>query len=72
MRLKGYSIKLMGEDGACLFRAVADQLYGDQVQLSYSQRRHLRFNIFNAFYIIFNIYPAVTGTGEKPSQRYFE
>ncbi|KAK7488560.1 hypothetical protein BaRGS_00020177 [Batillaria attramentaria] len=27
---KGYIIKKMGEDGACLFRAVADQIYGDQ------------------------------------------
>lgn len=27
---KGFTIKKMGEDGACLFRAVADQVYGDQ------------------------------------------
>ncbi|XP_077495527.1 OTU domain-containing protein 5-B-like [Amblyomma americanum] len=27
---KGLMIKNMGEDGACLFRAVADQVYGDQ------------------------------------------
>ncbi|OXA36623.1 OTU domain-containing protein 5 [Folsomia candida] len=30
MRKKGYIIKKMGEDGACLFRAVSDQVYGDQ------------------------------------------
>ncbi|CAL8115416.1 unnamed protein product [Orchesella dallaii] len=30
MRKKGFMIKKMGEDGACLFRAVADQVYGDQ------------------------------------------
>ncbi|GFR32196.1 OTU domain-containing protein 5 [Trichonephila clavata] len=30
LRKKGYSIKKMGEDGACMFRAVADQVYGDQ------------------------------------------
>lgn len=27
---RGFTIKPMGEDGACLFRAVADQVYGDQ------------------------------------------
>lgn len=30
MRKKGFVIKKMSEDGACLFRAVADQVYGDQ------------------------------------------
>lgn len=30
LRKKGYNIKKMDEDGACLFRAVADQVYGDQ------------------------------------------
>lgn len=27
---KGWVIRKMAEDGACLFRAVADQIYGDQ------------------------------------------
>ncbi|OQR73072.1 OTU domain-containing protein 5-A-like [Tropilaelaps mercedesae] len=30
LRSKGLTIKKMEEDGACLFRAVADQIYGDQ------------------------------------------
>lgn len=30
MRKMGLIVKKMGEDGACLFRAVADQVYGDQ------------------------------------------
>ncbi|XP_076763698.1 deubiquitinating enzyme A isoform X2 [Xylocopa sonorina] len=30
MRKMGFIVKKMGEDGACLFRAVADQVYGDQ------------------------------------------
>ncbi|XP_033214680.1 OTU domain-containing protein 5-A isoform X3 [Belonocnema kinseyi] len=30
MRKVGFIVKKMGEDGACLFRAVADQVYGDQ------------------------------------------
>ncbi|XP_054280202.1 OTU domain-containing protein 5-A-like [Macrosteles quadrilineatus] len=30
MRKRGLIVKAMGEDGACLFRAVADQVYGDQ------------------------------------------
>lgn len=30
MKKKGLIIKKMREDGACLFRAIADQVYGDQ------------------------------------------
>ncbi|KAK6994760.1 OTU domain-containing protein 5-B [Biomphalaria glabrata] len=36
---KGFIIKKMGEDGACLFRAVADQVYGDQ-EMHGTVRKH--------------------------------
>uniref|UniRef100_A0A1B6DYA9 ubiquitinyl hydrolase 1 n=1 Tax=Clastoptera arizonana TaxID=38151 RepID=A0A1B6DYA9_9HEMI len=39
MRKKGLQVKQMGEDGACLFRAVADQVYGDQ-EMHAVVRRH--------------------------------
>ena len=39
MRKKGYIIKKMVEDGSCLFRAVADQIYGDQ-EMHGSVRKH--------------------------------
>jgi len=39
MRKKGYIIKKTVEDGSCLFRAVADQIYGDQ-EMHVSVRKH--------------------------------
>lgn len=30
MRKRGFILKNMKEDGACLFRAVSDQVFGDQ------------------------------------------
>lgn len=39
LRKQGLVIKQMGEDGACLFRAVADQVYGDQ-EMHSTVRKH--------------------------------
>jgi len=50
MRRKGYSIKKMGEDGACLFRAVADQLYGDQEMHQCIRAQCMDYIVANADY----------------------
>lgn len=50
MRRKGYLIKKMGEDGACLFRAVADQLYGDQEMHQCVRAQCMDYIVANADY----------------------
>ncbi|XP_076369809.1 OTU domain-containing protein 5-A-like [Tachypleus tridentatus] len=48
MRKKGYIIKKMGEDGACMFRAVADQVYGDQEMHSVVRKQCMDYMAKNA------------------------
>jgi len=50
MRRKGYIIKKMGEDGACLFRAVADQLFGDQEMHQCVRAQCMDYIVANADY----------------------
>ncbi|KAL4226557.1 OTU domain-containing protein 5 [Mactra antiquata] len=47
---KGFGIKKMGEDGACLFRAVADQVYGDQEMHSTVRKQCIEYLAKNADY----------------------
>ncbi|CAG0893177.1 unnamed protein product [Darwinula stevensoni] len=50
LRKKGFVIKSMREDGACLFRAVADQVYGDQEMHSVVRRHCMDYMAKNADY----------------------
>jgi len=50
MRKKGFIIKKMAEDGACLFRAVADQIYGDQEMHSTLRKLCMDYMSKNADY----------------------
>lgn len=53
-RVKGFEVKRMSEDGNCLFRAVADQVYGDselydlvrQMSVDYMERERDHFSQF--------------------------
>lgn len=47
LRKKGWIIKQMGEDGACLFRAVADQVFGDQEMHSIVRNQCMDFLLLN-------------------------
>lgn len=47
---KGYVIKRMKEDGACLFRAVADQVYGDQDMHDVVRKHCMDYLVKNADY----------------------
>ncbi|KAM7428611.1 OTU domain-containing protein 5 [Porites harrisoni] len=47
---KGFIVKKMGQDGACLFRAVADQVYGDQEMHSEVRRHCMDYMLKNADY----------------------
>ncbi|XP_022252713.1 OTU domain-containing protein 5-A-like isoform X2 [Limulus polyphemus] len=50
MRKKGFIIKEMCEDGACMFRAVADQVYGDQEMHSVVRKQCMDYMAKNADY----------------------
>ncbi|XP_047230081.1 OTU domain-containing protein 5-A isoform X2 [Girardinichthys multiradiatus] len=47
---KGFVIKKMKEDGACLFRAVADQVYGDQDMHEVVRKHCMDYLVKNADY----------------------
>lgn len=44
---RGLLIKKMGEDGACMFRAVADQVYGDQEMHSLVRQNCIDYMVCN-------------------------
>ncbi len=53
MRKRGFIIKRMGEDGACLFRAVSDQIYGDQEMHSMVRKHCMDYIVSQAYYKVF-------------------
>lgn len=49
-KVRGFVIKPMTEDGACLFRAVADQIYGDQEMHDEVRKNCMNYMFKNADY----------------------
>lgn len=50
-RAKGFEIRRMSKDGNCLFRAVADQVYGDAE--AYDMARQMCVDYMVCFYFFF-------------------
>lgn len=50
---KGFIIKKMAQDGACLFRAVADHVYGDQEMHSVVRRHCMDYMVLCTSYFVF-------------------
>lgn len=48
-RSKGYEVKRMLEDGNCLFRAVADQVYGDPEAFDMVRQMCIDYMVFFVF-----------------------
>ncbi|CAG2100305.1 unnamed protein product [Medioppia subpectinata] len=67
LKKKAFVIKQMGEDGACLFRAVADQIYGDQ-EMHESVRKlcmdymvRITITLYSLYMAVLNDYYAKNG-----------
>lgn len=55
----GFEIKQMNEDGACLFRSIADQVYGDQ-ELHFTVRTYCMDYIVSVFCIHNCFFPKIS------------
>jgi len=54
-RSKGLEVKKMLEDGNCLFRAVADQVYGDSEMYDLARQMCIDYMVILLFILIFLI-----------------
>ena len=64
MRRKGYVIKKMGEDGACLFRAVADQLYGDEEMHQGVRTQCMDYIVSHSVHLVTNVLMRIFSGGK--------
>lgn len=49
-RVKGLELKRMVKDGNCLFRAVADQIYGDAESYDMARQLCIDYMVLSTFY----------------------
>lgn len=56
MRKRGFVIKEMGQDGACLFRSIADQVYGDQEMHAVVRNHCMDYIVSIIFFFLWTIF----------------